>query len=74
MAENMSENKPFAVVLFDKDNNYSSVPSSWISACEKFCYWPKKNLLKLIEDPLSTPSIAWNKFAISYVKYFGKVN
>jgi len=67
--------KPFAVVLFQCDDRYSPVPSTWISKCEKFCKWPpteEKNKAALVRDPISDPDAEWEDFDILSVKYYGK--
>jgi hypothetical protein len=66
--------KLFAVVLFHKEQKYSTVPATWVSNDQKFCWWPgpsTKNQSELIRDSNSKPDGTWKTHPITYVKYYG---
>ena len=71
----MAHRKPFAVVLFQRENNYATVPSSWVSPDKSTCFWPPlgtKNVSQLIQDSLSSPAKSWKGHRVSYTKFYGK--
>jgi len=71
---------PFAVVLFKKEQRFSTVPTSWVSSDKTICWWPgpatKKSSseLELIADPNSQPDKTYKGHPITYAKFFSKSN
>lgn len=71
----MASSKLFSVVHFEKENKFCVVPCSWLTEDRAECHWPgtkTKNPSSLQLDPNSIPEPNWKKFAVKYIKSYGK--
>lgn len=65
----------YAVVVFDEDNDVSTVPSSWLTDGENKCYWPpirnSQKLSKAIKSRCA-PQDNWPTYKARVLSKCGK--
>jgi len=75
MASKEKQLKNFSVVYFSLEHRYAVIPSSWLESDKEACYWPgpkTKYPTKLIKDLTSQPDRTFRKFAVQFVRSYGK--
>ena len=74
MACSINSLKKFSVVLFNDENRYAVVPSSWIRLDSSQCYWPgrkTKNPATLATDENSIPDKTFGLHGAQFIKSYG---
>ena len=59
----------YCIVLFDPDNAIAVVPTLWMTADGKMCYWPKSNATKLARDCVAPNVKTFIPCAVAAVLY-----
>lgn len=64
----------YAVVHFIKSNDYSEIPSSWLTKEKNKCWWPKvKNVSQYINHSVTPDPTTWEIYDVEVEGFYGTV-
>ncbi|XP_025266102.1 uncharacterized protein LOC112638486 [Camponotus floridanus] len=64
----------YAVVHFIKSNDYSEIPSSWLTEEKNKCWWPKvKNVSQYINYSVTPDPTTWEIYDVEVEGFYGTV-